>query len=121
MVHVLNNFPEKYDVILDGLEHCLMATVDDALVIEVIREKLNHLHKKTKAKKEKKVEKKRPLEPMTNSISRGVISVGSMAINLAIGYVLKMKMKKTKKIKKQNRMKIKIKKWYATIVTEKSV
>ena len=42
MIHVLNNLPEEYDVILDGLENRLMATGENALNIDSIREKLNH-------------------------------------------------------------------------------
>ena len=33
MSHVLNNLPEKYDVILDGLENHLMATGENDLMI----------------------------------------------------------------------------------------
>ena len=36
MIHVLNNLPEEYDVVLDGLENHLMATGDDALTIKAI-------------------------------------------------------------------------------------
>ena len=42
MIHVLNNLPEKYNVILDGLENCLVATRENALTIDSIRTKLNH-------------------------------------------------------------------------------
>ena len=35
MIHVLNNLPEEYDVILDGLENDLIKTSLDALMIEV--------------------------------------------------------------------------------------
>ena len=42
MIHILNNLPEEYDVILDGLENCLMATGENALTIDSIRKKLNH-------------------------------------------------------------------------------
>ena len=46
MIYVLNNFPEDYNVILDGIENCLMATRDDGLAIDVIWKKLNHWYKK---------------------------------------------------------------------------
>ena len=36
MIHVLNNLPEDYNVILDGLENCLMETEDNALTIQKI-------------------------------------------------------------------------------------
>ena len=42
MIHVLNNLPKEYDVILNGLENRLMATGDDALTIDSISKKLNH-------------------------------------------------------------------------------
>ena len=29
MIHVLNNLPKEYNVILDGLENCLMATLNN--------------------------------------------------------------------------------------------
>jgi len=41
MVHVLNNLPKEYDMILDGLENRLDKTGDEGLTIEVIREKLS--------------------------------------------------------------------------------
>ena len=42
---------KDYDMILDGLENRLMATKDDMLTIDVIREKLNHRCEKIKSKK----------------------------------------------------------------------
>ena len=48
MIHILNNFPKEYDVILDGLESCLTAIGDDALTIEVICKKINHWYEKIK-------------------------------------------------------------------------
>ena len=42
MIHVLNNLPEVYDVILDGLVNHLTPSDDNASMIEVIREKLSH-------------------------------------------------------------------------------
>ena len=47
MIHVLNNLPKDYDVALNGLENCPV-TGDDALTINVIREKLNHRYNKMK-------------------------------------------------------------------------
>ena len=40
MIHILNNFPEEYDVILNGMESYLTSTDPDALTIEMICEKL---------------------------------------------------------------------------------
>ena len=45
MIHVVNNLPKEYNVILDGLEQCLI-------------KKLNHWQEKFKAKKKKKMKKK---------------------------------------------------------------
>ena len=42
MIHILNNLPEEYNAILDGLENCLVATGNDALTIDSIHKKLNH-------------------------------------------------------------------------------
>ena len=36
MIHVLNNLPKEYDVIIDGLKNCLMVSTNDALTIDVI-------------------------------------------------------------------------------------
>ena len=43
MIHLLNNLPMEYDVILDGLENHLTATGKNALSIDSIHKKLNHL------------------------------------------------------------------------------
>ena len=59
MIHVLNNLLEEYDVILDGFENCLMATEENALTIDSIREKLNHRYKKISVKKRGKMKKKK--------------------------------------------------------------
>ena len=61
MIHVLNNFPKEYDMILNGLENCLMATGENALTIDSIREKLNHSYEKIKSKKEEKNKKEKAL------------------------------------------------------------
>ena len=61
MIHVLNNLPEEYYVILDGFENHLMATGENALTIDSIHEKLNHRYKKIKSKKEEKNEKEKTL------------------------------------------------------------
>ena len=60
MIHILNNLPKKYDVILDGLENHLTMSGDDTLTIVVICKKLNHWYKKLKNKMKKKDKKKRP-------------------------------------------------------------
>ena len=58
MIHILNNLPEDYDVILKGLENHLTATWDDALTINVIQRRLNHMHEKIKNKKRKSQKRK---------------------------------------------------------------
>ena len=52
MMHVLNNLPKEYDVILDGLENHLTISGDNALTGDSILEKLNHRYKKIEGKKE---------------------------------------------------------------------
>ena len=42
MIHILNNLPEEYDAILDGLEYHLMSHWDNGLITGVIHKKLNH-------------------------------------------------------------------------------
>ena len=46
IIHLLNNLPKGYYVILDVLENRLMATGDNALTTDLIHEKLNHRYKK---------------------------------------------------------------------------
>ena len=58
MIHVLNNLPKEYDVILDGLENYLTSSSEDALTIEALCEKLCHWHKKINNKNEERKEKK---------------------------------------------------------------
>ena len=48
MIYLLNNLSKEYDVILNGLENCLMATGENALTIDSIHEKLNHRYKNQK-------------------------------------------------------------------------
>ena len=97
VIQVLMNFPEDYDVILNGLEYHLTATRDHECLPISFAKKMNHWYEKTKSKKEEKSEKKRPQETITNSISKGVVSVVSTAINLAIENVLNIKIKNMKK------------------------
>ena len=52
MIHVLNNLPKEYNLILNGLENHLTATGENALTIDSIHEKLNHRYEKIKSKKE---------------------------------------------------------------------
>ena len=44
-IHILNNSP-KDDVTTDELKNCLILSGDGALIIEAIREKLNHGYEK---------------------------------------------------------------------------
>ena len=37
MIHVINNLPKEHNVMLDGLENCLMASGEDMLTIEVMK------------------------------------------------------------------------------------
>ena len=46
MIHILNNFPQEYHVILDWLKNYLTASRDDVSILQVIWEKLNHGYKK---------------------------------------------------------------------------
>ena len=62
MIHVLNNLPKEYDVILDGLENRLTATRENALTIDSICEKLNHRYEKIKSEKEEKNEEEKALK-----------------------------------------------------------
>ena len=61
MTLVLNNFPSEYDVILDALENLLTLCSDIALMIEIIREKLNHREEKIKNENEAKSKKEKAL------------------------------------------------------------
>ena len=48
MLHVMNNLPKEYEVILDGLESRIDKSGDEKLTIEVIREKLNGRYERMK-------------------------------------------------------------------------
>ena len=61
MIRTLNNLPEDFNVILNGLKGCLTAIEDDVLTIEIICEKLNHQYEKIKNKNEEKREKEKAL------------------------------------------------------------
>ena len=61
MIHVMNNLPKEYDVILDGLENHLTATGENALDIDLICKRLNHRYEKIKSKMEEKHEKEKAL------------------------------------------------------------
>ena len=84
----------------DGLDNHLTATGDDALTIDVICKNLNHQYKKMK--KRRKSKKKRPLVPTINSINSDAGNIISMATNLEIRNILKMKMKMKMKKKIRN-------------------
>ena len=58
MIHLLNNLPKDYDVILNELENCLMVTGDNKLTIDAIHEKSNYRHEKIKIKKRNKSKRK---------------------------------------------------------------
>ena len=101
IISVLNNLPKNYDVILNGLDNCLVATRDNALTFNLICKKMNYWYKKLKAKKEH------------------IVNDVSMPKNLAIKNILKMVMKNRKDVRKQKRMKTKKLTGYAIIVAEK--
>ena len=54
IVHILNNLPKEYDVILDGLKNRLTVSGNDVFIIDIICKKLNHHYKKIKKKKNQK-------------------------------------------------------------------
>ena len=58
MIHVLNNLPKEYNMILDGLEHYLTLSWVDAWTIEDLCKNLNHLYEKLKVKMKKSEKKK---------------------------------------------------------------
>ena len=47
-IHVLNDLPKEYDVILDLIENLLTLSGINTLTTEVIKEKLNDRYKKIK-------------------------------------------------------------------------
>ena len=96
MIHVLNNLPEEYDVILDGLENHLTATRDEALTIHSICTKLNHRYKKIKSKIEEKIEKEKALSAYNKQYKWRCRKFGSVTTNLLTEGALKIKMKRIK-------------------------
>ena len=123
IIQVLNNLPKEYDVILNGLKNCPRVTGDNALTINLIREKLNYSTKKLKVKKKKILKKKKDWGLIISSVSSSARNVESVVTNLAIGHALKIKMKKIKIIRKQNDMNMKIKNFMecATIAVRKYI
>ena len=73
MIHILNNFPKDYDVILDGLKNCLTVTFDNVLTFDMIHEK-----------KRKKSKKKKLWVHTINNISNDAENVVSMTTNMGI-------------------------------------
>ena len=57
MIHVLNNLPKEYNVILDGLENHVTTTGNYALTIDSICENIITGARKLKVKKKKKQKK----------------------------------------------------------------
>ena len=97
MIHILNNSPKEYDIILNELKNCFMVSREGVLTMDIISEKLNHWYKKIKNKKKKKVKKKRPKELIINNTSKVAISVVSMDTNLIIVNVQRIRKKMTMK------------------------
>ena len=110
LIHVLNNLPKKYDVILNELENHLTTTRDDSLTINSIHKKLITGTRKLKVKKKKRSKKKKHWVYIMNNTNSNVRNVARMATNLATEDALKIKMKKKKIIRKQKDMKVKIEK-----------
>ena len=54
MINVLNNLPDKYDVVLDSLETNLVSTGEDKLTLEDQQEKLNSRFEGFTLKKERR-------------------------------------------------------------------
>ena len=61
IIHILNNLPKEYYLIIKGLENHLIASGDGALNIEVICKKINHRYKNIKKKNKDKSEKEKAL------------------------------------------------------------
>ena len=59
MIHILNNLPKDYDIILDRLKNHLTSSGDD--VLTVICTKLNHQYEKLKVKMKKRKKKEKVL------------------------------------------------------------
>ena len=79
MIHLLNNLPKEYDIILDGPKNDLTPSGNDILAIEVIREKLNHKYEKLRMNKKEK--KKKPERSMEDSIKADVASMVNVIIS----------------------------------------
>ena len=101
MIHILNNLPKDYNVILDGLENHLMVIRDDVLTINVICKKLSHWYKKIESKKEEKTEKEKALGAYNKQYKQRCHKCGKYGYKLAIKNVLKMKMKNENKNKQE--------------------
>ena len=92
--HVFKNVPKDYDLFLDELENCLMATGTNALTINMICKKINHWYKKIKSKNKEKKENKKALGAYNKQYKQSCcVSVVSTTMNLVIKNVLKIKMK----------------------------
>ena len=61
LIHILNNLPKEYNVFFGCAGESCHKSGNDALTIEVIREKLNHRYKRIKNKNETKREKEKAL------------------------------------------------------------
>ena len=124
LIHILNNLPEEYDVVLNGLENRLIVTGDDALTIDLIRKKLNHRYKKIKSKKKKKL-KKKVLEAYNKQYKQGCWKCGKYGHKPGDRICPENKNKNTKMkiVRKQNNINTKIKnlKDCATITVRKGI
>ena len=120
MIHVLNNLPEDFNVILDGLENHLMMTGDDALTINVICKKFNHWYKKTKSKKKEKSRKEKALGAYNKQYKQRCHKCGKYIHKPDNQKCPENKNEKQEKKRKQKRVKKKIKiGWYMLLLEEK--
>ena len=124
MVHIFNNLPKEYNVILDGLENCLVVTVSDVLPINVICKKMNCWYKKIKSKKDEKTEKENALGSYNKQYKQRCHKCGKYGHKPGKHKCPEItKIKKLKEIRKQTGIRIKIKNLmeYVIIATEKGI
>ena len=91
--------PKEYDAILDGLKNCFTSSGDDALTIEVIREKLNNRFKNEKRNK-------KPWKPSVDNMKGDAVSVVDAVTSQMTQNVKKIK----KEVRKKRKKKLNVKK-----------
>ena len=93
MTHDLNNLPEEYDAIFDGLENHQTLTSPDALTMEVIHDKLNDWYEKNKYESKGKMSKEKALAAHGNNLKVGATSVIKLGLSQLTQNVQGTKMK----------------------------